>query len=254
MVSFSYAFPGDWSPFKTRAHTDWLKAIAALGSEDDVIWSQFYKKANIELMSNEVKVDFIVPPTYVANIQHLAKDVTGLADILVKGPKCRYCSRRTDFRSSVCCKSCSDSNGTSHNQNCDVNHTREDEREAAKAKCLRLHTAPQVTVLVETYVASKEPLETLSPQCLAAVAASTKSNKAVLTRSVESVASSARFIFECYGDERVGCCICDVNAMPKQSWFHAASREHKHNLMIWNEASRKDRLNLIKLFASSSGS
>mgnify|MGYP003343054466 CR=1 FL=1 len=93
----------------------------------------------------------------------------------------------------------------------------------ADARCLHLHTAFHVTVFVETSVASKEPLETLSQQCLAAVAKSVKSSKAVLTGSVASVSTSGRFTFQCYGSERVGCCICNVNPMPKQCWFlHAA--------------------------------
>ena len=90
MVSLSYAFPGDSLFFKTRTHLDWLKAIAALGSGDNHMWRQFSKRAKVELKLNEVTVDFKVLPRFVPNIRDRAADVSDLADVFAKGPKCRY--------------------------------------------------------------------------------------------------------------------------------------------------------------------
>ena len=89
MVSFSYAFPDDSLFLKTRTRLDWMKAIAALGSRNNHMWRQFSERPEVEVKLNEVTVEFKVLPGFIPNMRDRATDVSDLADILVKGPKCR---------------------------------------------------------------------------------------------------------------------------------------------------------------------
>ena len=234
LLSFSYQFACNEAPFCNLATEDWTKVFHYL------TYSQVYFPNNndsegqaVQLCNGSVSFTCLIPNTYPTDrVRKVVENSTAVAGIFLNGTKCSMCSRysRPEYAfAPFCCDTCRDSGGKEHSIACLGLETKLHPDCSGR---LSMSTPPTFVQLMETQVEKQLAVQQFTERelrDLAAFVGFSRSPRAGAFHygDVRTVTSQGRFVCQCLGSERVGCCVCSTKPMIKWCWYeHALSGQH----------------------------